>query len=213
MSPSTTYSDSFTLSRWLHCPPESSEEKGLAAKAMEDLAFRLLESLEQHCKEEIRRRRIEPPRVQKVPRARQRPQHWLQRRQNQQQHQYGQDQVQVTEQQEQQEQQGRENQQQWEATQTLCGPLAHILDDLDPSPNHQVLNTMSTTVTAPAPTMPNFGLHEELILPQTGGTSPPASSTISLTSRPSPSDKFEVDTNNPAKADAIEEDSCSYEQG
>ncbi len=79
MSSSTAFSESFALSRWLHSPPESSIEQDLAAEAMQHLAVRLLASLDQQCREKIRRRCLEKQEVQQPQRIQQRQQRWRQR--------------------------------------------------------------------------------------------------------------------------------------
>ncbi|ERF77006.1 hypothetical protein EPUS_06874 [Endocarpon pusillum Z07020] len=108
------------------------------------------------------------------------------------------------EEQEEQEEQNRQEQQQWEATQTLCGPLADLHGDLIASPSPQASNMPSTTVTAPALILPNFGLptaEAEILEPQTDNTS----------ARHLPRDQpliddYEADTNHQGGADDIKED-------
>ncbi|KAF7503744.1 hypothetical protein GJ744_003327 [Endocarpon pusillum] len=175
MSSSVSFPESFTLSRWLHCPPASLEEQRLAVRSIQSLTIHLQGIIEEQCDEKLTWRRPESYEVFQAHEAHQGQLH--QQRQDQyppEEHQEHQEQRKEQEEQEEQEEQNRQEQQQWEATQTLCGPLADLQGDFIASPSPQASNMPSTTVTAPAPILPNFGLptaEAQILEPQTDNPS------------------------------------------
>lgn len=148
MSSSVPFSGSFPLSRCAQCPPASLGEQRLAREAIRPLALRMLESLEQQCRQQVHHRRPESSNVHRATRAHKR-QRCQQLSQYLQQHQHQEDEQ--REQQEEQEEQERQERQHWEATHVLCGSLAKLQDDWIASPHPQALNVSSTTITASAP--------------------------------------------------------------
>jgi hypothetical protein len=160
MAPRST-SESFTLCRWLYSPPDSLEEQKLATEAILQVAFNLLESLEEQCREEFQWRHQHMQDLQQQERTRR---IWL--RQQLQKCQEQQDQVEEQpEQQDHQEKEEQERRRHLDASQVLCPALASIQDDLIASPNHQASYIPSLTATAFAPLMPNLELPTTSTMP------------------------------------------------
>jgi hypothetical protein len=162
-------SESFTLCRWLYAPPDSLEEQNLATEAILQVAFNLLESLEEQCREEFQWRHQHMQDLQQQERTRR---IWLRQQLQKCQEQQDQTEEQPEEQPEQQpEQQDHQEKEEQErprhlgASQVLCPALASIQDDLIASPNHQASYIPSLTATAFAPLMPNLELPPTSTMP------------------------------------------------
>ncbi len=205
----------FTLSRWIHCPPASGKEQQLTTGSRHGLPAYLKGSVEEQCDEKLLWRHpisYEVLLTQEGYQRRRRQQHeQVQDQQEEQQgHQEHRTEWEVLD--EQQDEQKRQEQQQCQATQTLCGPLADLQGDFISSPSLQTSSMPSTTVTAPAPVLPNFGLptaEAQILEPQVDSPSarhPPQRPTLyrRLRSRRQPSRR---------RRDDIREDSHLSGQG
>lgn len=99
---------------------------------MQQVAFQLLDSLEQQCRQADDQRRSELRRVYQAERARQQQQEQQQQAQQQQLYQHEKE-----EQLEEQKEQKQQEHQYWQATQVFCEPLADLQDEFLAPPDHQ----------------------------------------------------------------------------